>query len=310
MDTPSIIALKCFDTSARLLSFTKASEELNLTQGTISHHILLLEKLLGTPLFVRTKQGLALTQAGIIYQRGIVLSLRQIEKATLEIQSLIENNNTLNLSCSSSFANHWLMPRMYSFAAGNPEMTLNLSTRVGTIDFSVSNEEDASIEFSVGEENGLNAELIKTLELRLCMSKQLLQQLGFNVEKTLTEAELIDVLNSTALLRHGTIPEAWTGWLTKAGLSEHISATHLQESSKFSLLSMAMNAVQANLGVALLPRFMSAKAIQSGQLVELSDVSWIAPKAYYLRWPKTRPIPERLRLFIDWVKEQSRVDCE
>lgn len=68
--------------------------------------------------------------------------------------------------------------------------------------------------------------------------------------------------------------------------------------------------VLADLGVVLLPDFMSSRVIQSGQLVELSEIGWVAPRAYYLRWPKTRPPPERLLLFANWLAEQSKMESD
>lgn len=310
MGIPSTTALKCFDVSARLLSFTKAAAELRLTQGAISHHILLLEKQLGTPLFMRSRRGLTLTHAGTVYLREVAPSLRQLERATFDIMSTAGRSSSLNLSCSSSLANHWLMPRMHSFSMAHPEITLNLSTRVGPIDFSVAHEEDASIEFCSGAENGLEAQLVKRPDFRLCAARTLLDAFGIDAGATFDSASLTDMLRGTALISHVTVPEAWPAWLEQAGLTAAIPAKHLQEGPKYALLSMALNGVLAGLGVALLPEYISSRAIQSGQLVELGKVGWVASRAYYLRWPKTRTAPERLLLFAAWLAEQSRADGE
>lgn len=304
---PSTIALKCFEVSARLLSFTKAADELGLTQGAVSHHILLLEKQLMTPLFERSSKGLKLTYAGDVYLREISLSLRQLEKATIEIASIVEDRQTFNLSCTASFANHWLMPRMHSFSAMHPEITLNLSTKVGPLDFSVAKEEDASIDFCFGADNGLEAKLILRPEFRLCISDKLLATFGLNAQTAqhISEEKLIEILQKSNLIRDQTAFEAWPEWLAQAGLSSAVTTLHLNNSSKFTLLSMVLNAALTGLGVALLPHFMSLRAIQSGHLVELSNVGWVATRAYYLRWPQNRPTPKSLSLFTEWLQEQS-----
>lgn len=304
---PSTIALKCFEVSARLLSFTKAAVELGLTQGAVSHHILLLEKQLMTPLFERNSKGLKLTYAGDVYLREISLSLRQLEKATIEIASIVENRQILNLSCTASFANHWLMPRMHSFSALHPEIIFNLSTKVGLLDFASAKEEDASIEFCFGPENGIEAQLILRPEFRLCISKKLLDTFvpGARKPDDVSEAQLIHILQHSNLIRDQTVFEAWPEWLAQAGLSAEVTTEHLNSSSKFTLLSMVLNAVMTGLGVALLPHYMSLRALQSGDLVELRDVGWVATRAYYLRWPKNRPSPKSLIMFTQWLKEQS-----
>lgn len=181
---------------------------------------------------------------------------------------------------------------------------------MGPIDFSVAHEEDASIEFCSGAENGLEAQLVKRLGFRLCVARTLLEALGIDAGSALGNAALIDVLKNTALISHVTVPEAWPAWLEQAGLTAAIPAKHLQEGPRYALLSMALNGVLAGLGVALLPEYISSRAIQSGQLVELSDIGWVASRAYYLRWPKARPAPERLLLFAKWLAEQSRIDGE
>ena len=142
----------------------------------------------------------------------------------------------------------------------------------------------------------------------MCISRALLEALGIDATPPLGNDDLVGILKSTALISHVTVPEAWPAWLEQAGLSTAIPAKHLEEGPKYALLSMALNGVLADLGLALLPEYISSRAIQSGQLIELSEIAWVSSRAYYLRWPKARPVPERLLLFAAWLAEQSRMD--
>src|SRR5688572_12288328 len=141
---PSLTALRCFDASVRHRSFTRAAREVNLTQGAVSHQVLGLEELLGVPLFVRNRAGLQLTGAGHAYWGEVSQALRQIERATQSMRTHGGEGGVLNLCVASSLATYWLMPRLSGFVRGHPEVTLNLSTHIGPVDFATM-PHDASI---------------------------------------------------------------------------------------------------------------------------------------------------------------------
>ncbi|WP_146002166.1 LysR substrate-binding domain-containing protein [Cupriavidus pauculus] len=304
---PSTTALRCLDASARLLSFTRAAEELHLTQGAVSHHILQLERQLGVPLFLRRKSGLELTQAGRKYWNDTSGILRQLERATESIITTGGRGGSLNLSVSSSFANYWLMPRLQSFVAANPDITLNLSTRVGPVDFA-SSDDDAAIEFCSGPLPGISAVLILRAELRPYVAPGLLAQ--FRQSKhirshALNLGQIADFLRAHTLIRRVTVLDAWPGWLSLTGLQDSVSDTHMNGGPRYALLSMALNGAIAGLGVALLPEFIAANAVESGKLVCLWDEPWVAPRAYYLRWPERRSELDVLKRFAHWVSQEA-----
>ncbi|MFS8979298.1 LysR family transcriptional regulator [Cupriavidus necator] len=300
---PSMTALRCLDASARLLSFTKAAEEMHLTQGAVSHHILQLEKQLGVQFFTRRRAGLELTLAGQKYWNDVVAVLRLLERATESIATTGGRGGTLNLSVSSSFANYWLMPRLPAFVRANPDITLNLSTRVGPVDFAAS-QDDASIEFCTGPTPGIEASLVSPLVLYPFMSREEYER--FKAERkirgvSLSKDQLLDLLKSFALIRRVTVPEAWPGWLQEVGLSGALPESNLQGGPRYALLSMALAGAIEGLGIALLPHFIVSNAVQSRQLVCLSRVPWIAARGYYLRWPEWRSDLDALKRFSAWL---------
>ncbi|SOE51981.1 Transcriptional regulator, LysR family [plant metagenome] len=301
---PSTTALRCLDASARLLSFTRAARELHLTQSAVSHHILQLEQLLGVPLFVRRHGGLDLTAAGQSYWKDIAQVLRHLERATESISATGGRGGMLNLSVSSTLANHWLMPRLHEFVTAHPDITLNLSTRVGPIDFTTSNE-DASIEFSPGPQPGLEARLVMPLVLRPYLSQHALRDfdpaLARRRKPALSKAQLAALFTTHRLISRTTVPEAWESWLAAAGLAGAVPEEHFHKGPRYALMSMAYNGVIGSLGIALLPRYITHGAVATGQLVCLSDTGWTAPRAYYLRWPSNRAEPQVLRTFSEWV---------
>ena len=282
---PSLTALRCFDASARLQSFTKAAAEVHLTQGAVSQQIIGLESLLGVKLFHRRRGGLDLTAAGKTYWASISVSLRQIERATQNMVTHQGKGGAFNLCCASSFCNYWLMPRLSEFVTTHPEVTLNLSTHIGPVDFSAS-AHDAAIEYCDGPGPGLNAEKVHALRLHPYASPNLLRSVSIGHKQgTLSAEKLASVLSAKPLIRHTTVPNAWSAWLDQAGLKGEVHDDHLTMGPQYDLLSMAMHGAIGGLGVALLPDYMTSSPLQTGQLFRLNDTAWESPQAYYLRYP-------------------------
>ena len=292
---PSLMALRCFDASARLSSFTRAAEEVHLTQGAVSHQVLGLESQLGVALFVRRRTGLVLTAAGRAYWTEVATALRQIERATQNMITHKGQGGAFNLCCASSFASYWLVPRLSGFVAAHPEVTLNLSTHIGPVDFSTT-PHDAAIEFCDGPAPGLLAVKVHSLVLRPYAAPALLKG-----HVRCSSAQLAALLTENPLIRHTTVPGAWPGWLAAALPQAGVPAVHLLSGPQYDLLSMALNGAIGGLGVALLPDYMASTATTAGQLVRLSDHGWEAPQAYYLRCPNWKAELVVFHRFRKWL---------
>lgn len=304
---PSLMALRCLDASARLSSFTRAAEEVHLTQGAVSHQVRSLEALLGVTLFVRRRSGLELTAAGRAYWSDVAEGLRLLERATENMIATKGHGGTLNLSVASSLASYWLIPKLSEFVRAHPEITLNLSTRVGPIDFETS-KEDASIEFCDGAAPGLQATLVHPLILRPYASPNLLPiRRGRRLadQSPLRAQEFIEFLNKQLLIHRTTVPAAWAGWLNEMGLTGAIAEEHLRRGPRYALLSMALSSAMAGIGVALLPEYIVKNALEAGQLVCLSEKSWRAPNGYFLRYPLAKSKMAVLQTFSLWLTSVS-----
>jgi DNA-binding transcriptional LysR family regulator len=296
------MALRCFDASARHASFTRAADEVRLTQGAVSHQILGLEAQLGVALFSRGRGGLQLTAAGRAYWAEIAAALRQIERATQNLVTHKGEGGGLHLCIASSFATYWLLPRLGGFVAAHPEVTLNLATRIGPVDFAAT-PYDAAIEFCDGAAPGLRAALVHPLILFPYAAPALLEQRGGRrrANAAVTADALLALLKRHPLIRHTTVPHAWPGWLARAGLLERVAEGRLGGGPQYDLMSMALSGAIAGLGIALLPAYLAEGAVASGQLHRLSAIDWRAEKAYYLRYPEWKADLAALGSFQRWI---------
>jgi len=126
---PSTAALTAFEAAARHQSYTKAADELAVTQSAVCRQIASLEEFLGVRLFQRSRRGVALTGAGHRYSRQVGIRLDEVERDTLEIMSKGAEVGTLELAVVPTFATKWLVPRFPDFAARQPGIRVNLSAR-------------------------------------------------------------------------------------------------------------------------------------------------------------------------------------
>ena len=126
---PGTDLLIAFETAARHQSFTRAAEELSLTQSAVCRQISALEEFLGVQLFNRIKKRVLLSEAGQLYARQIRASLRQIEHDTLSLMAHRGAGGVLELAVIPTFATRWLIPRLGDFSTAHPGITLDLATR-------------------------------------------------------------------------------------------------------------------------------------------------------------------------------------
>src|SRR5512137_3011755 len=116
---PSLDFLKGFEAAGRLLSFTRAADELFLTQSALSREVRALEDALGVPLFVRRHRALALTPAGQAFHRAVTDQLRALAAAA-DVAKGATREPGLTLSTTVSFASLWVIPRLANFRQRNP----------------------------------------------------------------------------------------------------------------------------------------------------------------------------------------------
>src|SRR5712692_3524445 len=131
---PPLNALKAFEAAARSESFTRAAEELCVTQGAVSHQVKALEATLGIKLFNRERQRLAITEAGREYLAVVRDALDRIAVGTERLVQR-QTSGVLTVSTSPDFAAKWLVCRLGRFAESHSEIDLKVSATMQHVDF-------------------------------------------------------------------------------------------------------------------------------------------------------------------------------
>ena len=155
---PPLNALRAFEAAARNLSFTRAADELFVTQAAISHQVKALEEYLGITLFRRYNRRLELTEAGRAYLPGLRDAFDQIDLATKRLTPRSENRS-LKISVLPSFAAKWLMPRLAGFQIRHPDIDVLVSASDGLIDF-VHDDFDLALRYGPGIYPGLQTDFL------------------------------------------------------------------------------------------------------------------------------------------------------
>ena len=154
-EIPSFNAIRFFEAAARHLSFTKAGEELFVTQGAVSKQIKQLEEQLGCQLFARNGPNLQLTSHGLGFQKTVSAAIDTIKQGVSELRR--QSANTLRASVLPSFATNWLIPRLHELDRLEPVLSLELLPSYEKVDFSLKTDIDIAIRLGSGDWPGLYA---------------------------------------------------------------------------------------------------------------------------------------------------------
>ncbi|WP_045460577.1 LysR substrate-binding domain-containing protein [Caballeronia cordobensis] len=288
---PTISELNAFIVSARHMSFSKAAKELFVTQSAISRHIAELENYLGHPVFIRSRNGLALTHIGEVYLKQVRSALQTLESATTQVMSTARHTHLLNLSVAPTFAANWLLCRLESFRSLNPDISINF-VRYYTIDsMDAGPDHDASIQYGYGDWAIAEATYLIGKETSVVCSPGYVRR--HNIKN------FYDLKDRT-LLQHNEIPSAWEDWFI-AYAGEHKSA---RIGPSFNLFSLIIQAAVSGLGVALVPSCLVSDALTSGQLIEPFEQRFESPLGYYLCAPNRRSNMESYQRFGEWLHHE------
>ncbi|ECF6053546.1 LysR family transcriptional regulator [Salmonella enterica subsp. salamae] len=295
---PKTELLVTFEVVARHESYTRAAEELALTQSAVFRQVNALEEFLHTSLFNHAKKRIFLNAAGKHYLSIVKETLNKLERDTNSIMTWQPTVQVIELAVNPTFSTHWLIPNLREFNKLNPDIIVNIHSLANIGDF-LNREYDAAImreDFCSpwSEREYLFEEEI----LPVCSGSLLsLPRQKLAVDK---------LLNEFTLLHQSTRINGWQEWFALSG----ISSPQVNKGPRFDLLSMLIAAVRSNLGVALLPRFAIQHDLENGDMVIPCDVPIRTGNRFIMTWREDKTESCHLRVFREWLLKKSAVSRE
>jgi LysR family transcriptional regulator, glycine cleavage system transcriptional activator len=283
---PPLAAVRVFETAARHENFTAAAQELGMTQAAVSHQIRQIEDHLGQQLFRRERQRVVLTDAARRAAVAIGQGLDTIEAAFAELRS--DDEGTLTISTTPTFANTWLAWRVGRFQMRYPEIAVRLLMQEGLADFA-GDGVDVAIRSGHGPWPGVEAHRLIVQDFTpMCSPAFLAAQGG-----SLTPA---DLLRLPLISPHDP---SWSCWLRDAGLAQGGDAP--LPGVRMDSQANEGHAAMAGQGVAMLTPFFWRQDMADKRLVQLFPQVSTEGMAYWIVYPEHRRRTGKIRRFRDWL---------
>lgn len=289
---PPLNGVKSFEAAARSESFTRAAEELNVTQGAVSHQVKALEDTLGLKLFHRERQRLILTEAGRDYLIVVRDALDQIAVGTERLLRRQESG-TLTVSTSPDFAAKWLVNRLSRFAEKHSDVDLRIAATTHYVDFA-RDDVDIAIRHGDGNWPGLDVQRLYAERLFPVCSPKLVA--GRN---RITRAA--DLLKFPLLRLEDA--RNWTRLFEAAGVKARVGPGPV-----LNRASMLLDAAIDGQGVALARTALAAWDLINGRLVRPVDVSLRVANTYWIVCPKAVSSIPKIATFRNWVLAETAED--
>lgn len=287
---PSMSALIAFEAAARRMSFTRAAEEIGVTQAAVSRQIQTLETHLGFPLFLRRHRSLALTERGAILACALAESLANIATA-VDTVSGEARPDRLVISASVAFSHFWLLPRLAAFRAANPSVQLHLAAQDVAGDLR-EGATDLAIRYGEGRWPDGKARLLLTDHVYPVCSPDYIEHHG-------RPDCAADIAGHRLIAAHPQEAQwvDWGRWTASFGLpggNPEIALT-------CNLYTDAVQAALSGAGIALGWHRLIEGLVADGRLVRVAAESWQIREAYYLILNRERQHRPVVAAFVDWI---------
>ncbi len=283
-------AIRCFLAAAKRQSYSRAAQDLAVTQAAVSQQIRGLEDSLGTKLFRREGRDMLLTNAGRVLAEHADDAFNRLSSGLDKINTEPREGN-LTVTTTHSFASMWLMPRMWKFSVDNPGITLSVVAS-HTFETLRHSDIDVAIRQGICEEPGVFRELLSEDPVTAVCSPKL-----YNEDLV----EPVDVTKCWLVESIDPGPFTWKNWFEVAGIEADSKKLKWLEVATWE---MAINAVMAGHGICLSSEQVASEMIRRGQLVKPFDIHIEPGVAYYLMFDEDSPKKVRIDAFQKWLKKE------
>jgi len=289
---PPLNALKAFEAAARSESFTRAADELNVTQGAVSHQVKALEETLGLKLFNRERQRLIITEAGREYLAVVRDALDRIALGTERLLQR-QSSGVLTVSTSPDFAAKWLVIRLGRFVEAHPDIDLRVSATTHHVDFA---REDVDVAIRHGDGNWPGLDVTKLYSERLfpvCSPKLVSGRNRITTASDLLKFPLLRLEDG----------RNWKRLFEAAGVTAAVAPGPV-----LNRASMLIDAAIDGQGIALARTALAAWDLINGRLVRPIDASLRLSNTYWIVCPKVNAALPKIASFRKWLLAEAADD--
>jgi len=287
-------AVRVFEAAARHQSFTRAAEELGMTQAAVSYQIKMLEDRIGAPLFVRMPRQVMLTAKGQQLAPAVTEAFDALRAAFAGMEEAVQS--ILTVTTLSTFASNWLIPRLGRFQQLFPNIAVQISVGQQLVDLG-QNEFDLGIRSGEGNWPGLEAHLLFPNLFTPVCSPDLIRGVELKEPADLLKFPLISPSDPW-----------WKDWFEAAGVPE-VDLSGRRENS-LGIQQFEGMAAMAGQGFALINPFFFPDDLAAGRLVQPFDLLAQSGRGYWLVYPKARRRSPKVEAFRDWILSEVAGDAE
>lgn len=292
---PSTTSLRCFEASARFLSFTKAAHILHMTQSAVSKQVAQLESSLKTQLFERSLQGLKLTPSGELFIKETQQILDQIEQSVLNLLSHGSDAETLKISAHPTLCARWLIPALKGFGKQHPNLHLDIQEQVSSSDIDNSNTDIAFLYGTGVWRDMTSIQLFPEKCIAVC-SPELMNEPISNLED----------FKNYVLIQSRSRPRAWEEYFQlQAATNEHPLF-----GPRFDTFYACIHAAMTACGIALVPTFLVEKELQTGELMLAYPYEMQSQYSYYMTHPTSMTNTTKVNTMVHWIQRYLEISKE
>ncbi|HHZ8842924.1 TPA: LysR substrate-binding domain-containing protein [Enterobacter cloacae] len=291
MSLPPLYALRAFEVAARVNSFSKAAEVLNITPGAVSRHVRTLETWFDCELFKRQGPRVEISEAGRVLAGQLHEGFRSIEWACRAFRS---ENHLLRLKAPSTLTMRWLLNVLRSFREHHEKPNVEIASvwmDIDTVDFT---REPYDCAILLG-----NGHFGESTESRLLFSEWLIPVCPPALLESAREQ-----LSQCDLIHPSPDRRDWRRWLRRTGLFPGLD---MSRGAVFDTLEQGSSAAMNGHGVAIADLLLSLDALNSGLLALPFKEAIATGDGYYIVWPKNSLRKKSIECLLDWLNLHAPV---
>ena len=292
---PPVNSLVVFEAAARLMNFTRAAQELSVTQAAVSRQIQLLEEHLGTQLFQRQPRALKLTLPGVRLHKAVTMSLEHIANTVVDLRR-IGPRADITVATSVTFASYWLMAHIAKFRAAHSDVELKVVASAPVSDLAAAGI-DLGIRYGSGKWPGVQAiHLMDNEVFPVCSPGYLEGRKPPRKPHDLLDESLLH------LVEYDRNWVTWQAWLQQFDVPWKPTKRGLEFDNYLVLVQAALDGQ----GIALGGGRLAEDFINRRTLVRPISSTLRSSRGFYLLVPQDVPLSQPAKLFRDWIVSEAK----